>query len=490
MNQQTIISRFVIAAMLLLTLFMGAVQVHAQSQQDSSEVTPLKFAVDWNRFRYADSLIFLEYYMSIPRNMLKFVPDSSGFKAEFLVTATLSQNDSVIAQKNWRNRTTIDSLEELTGLQRLFAINNFAVAKGEYNLQLKVSDSNVENTNFYDIPVQIEEFPNELCISDMQLATQIQRNSEESTLNKNGFWVYPNPSRLYGIGLPILYAYAEIYNFAQATSDSGQMYAVRYKVLDSDGVEVKTFAEKVKKKPGSSAVEVNGVNVVTLVSGPYFIVLEVEDFESGKVAQTAQKFFVYREGDYAEGGAAFKKQEQMSGTGSPGLDAGRYDAMGEKAIDEEFEWCRYIATKDERNTYKKLNLDGKRSFIKEFWARRDQTPATPVNEYKRNYLANVEYSNQAYKGTFKEGWRTDRGRVMLVYGRPDEVERHPFSSENKAYEVWHYFSIQGGITFIFVDRRDMGEYELVHSTARGELYDPEWVRWIDPSGGTNYNTTF
>ena len=102
----------------------------------------------------------------------------------------------------------------------------------------------------------------------------------------------------------------------------------------------------------------------------------------------------------------------------------------------------------------------------------------------------MEYANQAFRGTFREGWRTDRGRVMLVYGKPDEVERFPFSSDNKAYEVWHYFSLQGGIDFIFVDRRDMGDYELVHSTARGELYDPDWVRWIDPSGGSSYNTTY
>jgi GWxTD domain-containing protein len=455
----------------------------AQEEADSTKRAQLKYAVDWNRFRYADSLIYLEYYMALPRNLLTFVPDSSGFTAEFQVSAVLSQQDSVIAQKIWKNRTDIDSLAQLTGTQRLYAVNHFAAEKGEYNLQLKISDSNVENEKAYDIPVLVDAFPQDLCISDMQLATQINRNDQPSSLNKNGFWIYPNPTRLYGIGLPILYSYSEIYNFTEATSDSGNYYKVRYKVLDSDGGEAKKYKEKLKKKPGKTAVEVNGVNVVTLVSGPYYIVMEVEDQETGKVVETRQKFFVYREGDYAEGGAAFKKQEQLSGTGSAGLDAGRYDSMEEKDLDSEIEWCRYISTKDERNTYKKLNLDGKRTFIKEFWARRDQSPTTPINEFKRNYLNSVEYANQAYRGTFRAGWRTDRGRVMLVYGKADEIERFPFSSDNKAYEVWHFFSLQGGITFIFVDRRDMGDYELVHSTARGELYDPEWIRWINPSGG-------
>jgi len=128
-----------------------------------------------------------------------------------------------------------------------------------------------------------------------------------------------------------------------------------------------------------------------------------------------------------------------------------------------------------------LNLEGKRKYIKDFWAERDPSPNTPANEFKQDYLNRVALSNSDYKGTFREGWRTDRGRVLLVYGRPDEVERFPFSNENKAYEIWHYFAIQGGVIFVFADRREMGDLELVHSTARGELYDTEWTRWISPN---------
>ena len=93
----------------------------------------------------------------------------------------------------------------------------------------------------------------------------------------------------------------------------------------------------------------------------------------------------------------------------------------------------------------------------------------------------MQHANQQYKGNFREGWRTDRGRVLLIYGRPDEIERFPFSNQNRSYEVWHFYQVQGGVDFIFVDKREMGDYELVHSTARGELYDPEWTRWIDPN---------
>jgi GWxTD domain-containing protein len=503
MKNKKMISRIFITIFMISIMILGYNAVFAQdekaeeptSTEASAEIIAeenIKFVADWSRFRYADSLTYLEYYLAIPRNVLSFVPDSVvGYAAIFEVTATLMQDDSTISTKIWRNRTKVDSLEAIDGTQRLFAVNHFAVDEGEYVLSLSLKDVNSGKSKEHEGPVVIEEYiSDKLTISDMQLSTNIVKNDEKSSLKKNGFWIYPNPTRLYGIGLPILYSYAEIYNLAPATTDSGKQYVVQYRVFDTDGVQVKEFNPKVKTKPGGSAVEVNGVNVVTLVSGPYFVEMEVEDKETGEKKVTRQKFFVYREGDYAEGGAAFKKQEQMAGIGSPGLDAGRYDEMDEKSLDQELEWCRYISTKDERNTFKTLTLDGKRNFIKEFWAKRDQTPTTPVNEFKRRYLAMVEYANQAYRGSFRDGWRTDRGRVGLVYGKADEIERFPFSNQNKSYEVWHFFSLQGGIDFVFVDRRDMGDYELVHSTARGELYDPQWTRWINPTGSGSYSSEY
>jgi GWxTD domain-containing protein len=194
-----------------------------------------------------------------------------------------------------------------------------------------------------------------------------------------------------------------------------------------------------------------------------------------------QKFFVYRQDDFKEGGAAYQKKEIVEGVGSPGVDAERYNTMTEKELDEEFDYARYVSKSEERKTFNKLNLEGKRNYLKEFWAQRDPTPGTPANEYKRDYLERIQIANNSYRGTFREGWRTDRGRVLLVYGRPDEIERFPFSNENKAYEIWHFYSIQGGVVFIFVDRQDMGDLELVHSSARGELYDNDWTRWINPS---------
>jgi GWxTD domain-containing protein len=465
----------------ILLLFVTFLPAAAQEAKQAE--SQFRFNIDYTRSLYSDTLTYFEFYAVLPRQQLTYVPDEGRFKAEFKVTAEVFLQDSLTASKIWRNVNYADSLGGIDAEQSLFCLNHFVLPEGGYDMALKIEDlNNPVAQASYRFPFQIASFKSAgLQLSDLQISSSIVRDTTASPFLKNGFHVTPNPSGLFGLGLPILYLYSEIYHLAPATSDSGGKYRVAYKIYNADGEAVKEVAARVRNKPGDSAVEVTGINVVTLVSGAYRVVAEVTDLENDIMVNTARKFFVYREGDYAEGGAVSEQKQEPSAGGSAGLDADRYGVMTEKQINEEFEWARYISTKEERNTYKKLNLPGKRAFIKEFWGNRDPSPGTPENEYKRDYLGRIQQANRSYRGSFREGWRTDRGRVLLVYGPPDEVERFPFSNDNRAYEIWHYYSLQGGVQFYYVDKRDTGDLELVHSTARGEIYDLDWEHWKNPN---------
>jgi GWxTD domain-containing protein len=152
-----------------------------------------------------------------------------------------------------------------------------------------------------------------------------------------------------------------------------------------------------------------------------------------------------------------------------------YVVMGDSALDREFACAKYIASDLEQQQYKTItDTKGKRKFLFEFWRRRDLDPMTPLNEYKEEYFHRIEYATTNLTIGLREGWKTDRGRVYIVYGPADEVERFPSSGESLPYEIWHYNNLQGGVIFVFVDRTGMGEYELVHSTHRDELHDESW----------------
>ncbi len=452
-------------------------------ETDAPPQVKFEFSADWNRFRAQDSLIYIEYTAAIARAVLSYEKQDDGtYAAEFIVESKIMQGDSLLNAKNWRTR---DTMVELTAEQMgliIPIISYFVVPEGQYILELKITDKYGDG-RAQSIKFEIDafNFGDQLNMSDTQMATTIEHDDSQSAFTKNGYKVMPNPSGLYGIGVPMLYAYTEIYNLSAATSEDGQKYTMSYRVLDTDGHEVKKYPDRTRTKPGSSSVAVNNLNVVTLVSGTYTLETTVTDHETGATSSTSRKFFVYRQGDFAEGGAAFQKVETQTGEGSPGLDASRYDTLTEEELDLEFDQAQYIAERDETRTWKKLNLEGKREFIKEFWASRDPSPGTPENEYKSEYFGRLQLVNQMFRGTFREGWRSDRGRIMLLYGRPDEIERFPGSSDAKEYHYWNYYAIQGGVQFIFVDKRGMQDLELVHSTARGELYDPDWTRWIDPN---------
>ncbi|HZG50907.1 MAG TPA: GWxTD domain-containing protein, partial [Pyrinomonadaceae bacterium] len=139
----------------------------------------------------------------------------------------------------------------------------------------------------------------------------------------------------------------------------------------------------------------------------------------------------------------------------------------------------YIITDAERSAFKKLATDEEREqFIEAFWQRRDPDPDTDENEYKEQYYERIAYANERYASGIP-GWKTDRGRIYITFGKPDSVESHPTggSYDRPSYhgggqtttfpfEVWFYRYIEGigsGIEIEFVDPTGTGEYRLARS---------------------------
>jgi GWxTD domain-containing protein len=149
-------------------------------------------------------------------------------------------------------------------------------------------------------------------------------------------------------------------------------------------------------------------------------------------------------------------------------------------LDEMYAQSEYLANHAEKKKWKKLStIDGKRSFLYDFWSARDEDPATGVNETMQAYFERVKYANQHFANFMqKEGWKTDMGRVWIMYGKPYEIERHPNEKDVKPYEIWFYSNIEGGVIFVFGDITGFGEYRLLHSDKRGELQDPNWQHRI------------
>lgn len=141
----------------------------------------------------------------------------------------------------------------------------------------------------------------------------------------------------------------------------------------------------------------------------------------------------------------------------------------QKWVDEDVRW---IIAPEERDAFSKLQTaEEKEEFIEQFWARRDPTPETLENEFKEEHYRRFAYANEHFGAGTVEGWASDRGRVYIVLGPPDEIESHPASSgapeagsgdanSGPPYQIWRYRGYQYGrdLSFRFVDYCRCGDY--------------------------------
>jgi GWxTD domain-containing protein len=144
-----------------------------------------------------------------------------------------------------------------------------------------------------------------------------------------------------------------------------------------------------------------------------------------------------------------------------------------KWLDEDVRW---IITDEELSAFKKLSNNAERDiFIEGFWQRRDPTPDTAENEYKEEHYRRIAYANEHYAAGMP-GWRTDRGRIYVMYGPPTSIDSHPMggpyqrsaeegggSTETFPFEVWRYRYLEGigqEIEIEFVDDCGCGAYEM------------------------------
>jgi GWxTD domain-containing protein len=146
----------------------------------------------------------------------------------------------------------------------------------------------------------------------------------------------------------------------------------------------------------------------------------------------------------------------------------------------------YIITGEERKTFKALTTDEEREqFIDEFWLRRDPTPATPFNEFKQEHYRRIAYANEQFStAAGLPGWKTDRGRIYITFGPPDEIEdrsaggfyeRPPEegggATTTYPFQQWRYRFLDGigsNIVIEFVDPASTKEFRMTKDPSEKE----------------------
>lgn len=431
----------------------------------------IEFDFDYAQFAYDTSSNYVEFYYSFGQRGLAQVKNDSVTLLEGILDIEITETSTheLIVDREWKINHEIKDTLDMN--KSLVGILNFIIPAGKYICEISgrnSKDSTISRN--YKEAITVEPFiDSSFAVSNIQFASKILQDSpnKNSVFYKNSFEIIPLPTSILGENQPVLFHYFELYNLQNI--NAGFPLKLNVSVLDSRR-NVHFQKSKEISRATDSRVEVGTVLVNKYPTDTYTIIVSLFDSLKNYSVSSAKKFYVLN--------PSVEVNDSVYGEITD-VFATQFGAMSEEELDDLFDKSKYIAAGGEIDQYNSLNgKEGKQKFILQFWNQRDTEPSTPQNEFFMEYLKRVEYSNQHFKALGKKGWRTDRGRVFLKYGEPSEIERFPNQIDTKPYEIWYYNEIEGGVIFIFADLTNFSDYQLIHSTSRGELRDDNWQRRI------------
>jgi GWxTD domain-containing protein len=353
-----------------------------------------------------------------------------------------------------RSESKIISLSEKEISQGQFTyldVLQFKLKPDTFDLFIGIEDSTSGKKGTLNCKILAKSLNPEFSLSDVSFVSKIVKSDQQSNFRRHGVLMVPNPSRVFypDTENPNGYIFYEMNNLTYHP-EKPTSYGCFYRVDDLTGQTVAgdTLAATLVKSSNLSRVE--AIPIAKLPSGAYKLTVGVRDIESN-IEKTGMRYFWIDAG------------EDSNKTILPMTDAD---------IQRYYDQIKYIASKEEKNIYAKLDAKGVQEFLLRFWKSRDPDPRTPENEFMEEHFRRIAYA----ENQFLNGINSDRGRIYIQYGPPVQIDRYPSSTQYpKPVEIWQY-AIDGTTEFVFMDRTGDGNYILVHSTHPDEYSNENWAK--------------
>ncbi len=354
----------------------------------------------------------------------------------------------------------------------------FAAAPGRYRITVRAT---AEGGAVVERAVEIGAFAARPLVADLLLATSAREAADTATLApgeiRRGRWVLrsaPMP-RLTFTGAALTY-YTEIYPWQGFAGGDGRL---NLEVVSSAGRSIVRAAPQQLRVGAGGGVARGTMDLSGLPEGGYRLRATITVGDSSATVESA-----FSMGPDRPAGAMIAAPAGPAAAAAPVQVAGTFDGMSEEVLDSLYTPLTYLLQANERGAFENLTVEGKRRFLTEFWRRRDPTPATPDNPLREAFYRGVRHANESFReggGAQIPGWRTDRGRIYLKYGEPNDALRRPMA-QPKPYEVWVYTRDRRR-WYVFLDRTGLGHYELIGTNDVSERsVDPNWVYLLGPDG--------
>jgi GWxTD domain-containing protein len=369
---------------------------------------------------YSDGSPVLNVYYNVCNEGLQFIKTGGGFRASAdVLVVLLDEKKRQVAGDTYRVRLRASRYEETTSVDSCVTrILSFKARAGDYSMALSTFDGDSQRKSTIEARIQLPSYDNLPALSDLAFLCV---GDEPGTSRWNG--LIPNVKRVYDTAKEDVRFYYEVYH-----PESGDSVVIGIQVLDGTG---QTLYETSGVSAGTGrTTHLDRLPSEKLSNGRYVLRLVMMGSNGEPRAERVKEFEVVAESFYF------------------GRDADVAMAL-----------LTYVASNSLIEAFADADTANRKRIWQQFWREKDPTPGTPKNEFYDEHLRRFRYANDRFTTSLTEGWRTDRGRIYIMYGEPDEIETYPIEVGRNPMEIWYYFS--RGRRFIFVDETGFGDYTLV-----------------------------
>ena len=436
--------------------------------------------LDFKQFFNATTGTYLEVYVKVNLTSVTLKNPSEGkWQSEVEITQIIKKGDSIVdfKKKNLASPIMLDSmLTDFTDQQR------YILKPGEYDLEIIIKDNYKEN----DQPVSLTEklvitdFSGIASFSDIELLEGYIKAEKTSELTKSGYDLYPYVSAYYPCGYDKIAFYTEIYHLGKEITEGEKFLLVQYIESFENGTQYSNFSKMTKMESATVIPILSAMDITMLKTGNYYFVLEARNKTNDVVLR--KKIFFQRNNPLAN-----LSEDELTKVVISSTFVEKYTNMD--SLSEYIACLRPICEELERTMVDKQAISTdtltKQQFFFTFWSNKNS--ANPEQEWL-NYKKQVNFVNSIFGTPVKQGYETDRGRVYLQYGAPDQITDRPTEPSSYPYQIWQYYKVGkfNNKKFIFyLPDLVTNDYQILHSDVPGEMKNFRWETMLNQRNSPN-----
>jgi GWxTD domain-containing protein len=406
--------------------------------------------------------------VQIPLAMLE--PAGPGGGRSYSVSVRVSDSTGLtLYQQAWQSH-----VEAVPGTPDAYTVEivDFATAPGRYRLDVSVQDSVSGKRQSSSLDVRA--LSDTSVASDLLIAPKMRLAVAEDTVPNPGEFRAGNSLVVAAARVILTPLQSKVFYLLEAYGDKERTGSLAVVVKDSSGTLVTKTPEVPANVAAGGSVLQGQLDLTGLPPGNYTMLATL------KLADRT----VERSAEFTMAGlAATLARDTARRAVLRATDEGYFAEMGNEELNRAEAPLIYVAEPHELTVWSdNLSVEAKRRFLAEFWRKRDPDPGTPRNERREQFYNAIEYANNTFREGGRNpvsGWRSDRGRIFIKNGKPDQIHRGEREGRAPPYEVWSYAKGKGDY-YIFADRSGFGAFSLLNSS---DLKEPGVPGWGEILGG-------